>query len=266
MTRKINELPKISIVTPSYNKVNYIAATLQSIIDQRYPDLEVLIQDGKSTDGTVDIIKRFARKYPKIFKWVSERDNGQVDAINTGLKKASGEVLAYLNADDVFYKGALLKVGKIFAENPHCLWVTGYGDIINDKGKTISSWVTKYKNFILRLNSYQALLAINFITQPSTFLSKKAYRKYGPFTGTRKYVMEYDLWLRLGKVEMPYVLQGTLSSFRLTADNISSVSSRELLSIDYKLAQNYTKNSIILFLHNLHNWGRIGLVSIMKAI
>lgn len=266
MARKANELPKISIVIPSYNKVNYITATLQSIVDQKYPNLEVLVQDGGSTDGTVDVINKFAKKYPKIFKWVSKKDNGQVDAINTGFKNASGEIFAYINADDVFSKSSLLKVGKMFTENPDCLWVTGYGDIINDKGKVISSWVTKYKNFLLRLNSYEALLAINFITQPSTFIRKTAYLKYGPFAGTKKYVMEYELWLKLGKISMPCVIKELLSSFRLTTDNISSTSSRELLSIDYKLAQKYTKSSAILFLHKLHNWGRIGLVSIMKVI
>ena len=265
MTKKTDDLPRISIIIPSYNKVDYIRTTLQSIINQKYPNLEVIIQDGKSTDGTVDIIKEFARKYPKIFKWVSEKDGGQVDAINSGLGKATGEILAYINADDVCCKGALLEVGKCFKKNLHCLWVTGYGDIIDRQGKTISSWVTRYKNLLLGFNNFQTLLVVNFITQPSTFISREAYQKYGSFIGTKKYVMEYDMWLKLGQVKMPQVIRKNLSSFRLTVDNISSTSSRELLGIDYKLAQNYTKNSILLLLHNLHNLGRIGIINIIKA-
>lgn len=266
MTKGANDLPGISVVIPSYNKAEYIEKTLQSLVEQNYPNLEVIIQDGKSTDGTVDIIKKFAEKHPHIFQWVSEKDGGQVDAINAGLKKAKGEIIAYINADDIYGKGALRAVGKLFQEHPDLLWITGFGDIINSEGKIISSWVTKYKNLLLKLNNYQMLLVVNFITQPSTFLSKKAYQKYGPFTGTKKYVMEYDLWLKLGQVKMPHVVKKNLSSFRLTMDNISSTSSRELLGVDYSLARNYTKNSVLLILHSLHNWGRVGLVSLMKSL
>ncbi|MCL5409297.1 MAG: glycosyltransferase, partial [Patescibacteria group bacterium] len=95
-------LPKISIIIPSYNKSKYLTYTLQSIIDQKYPNLEVLIQDGGSTDGSVEIIKKFAKSNRKIIKWVSKKDDGQVKAINQGLRKASGEVVTFINADDVY--------------------------------------------------------------------------------------------------------------------------------------------------------------------
>src|SRR3989344_6126325 len=125
--RKTENLPKVSIVIPSYNKASYIEATLHSIINQGYPNLEVIIQDGGSTDGSVEIIKRYAKKFPKIIQWVSKKDKGQVDAINAGLKKSSGEILTYMNADDVYKNGALLEVGKQFTKQPNILWMTGYG-------------------------------------------------------------------------------------------------------------------------------------------
>jgi glycosyltransferase involved in cell wall biosynthesis len=260
----MNKLPKISIVIPSYNKVDYIEETLGSIFIQNYPNLEVIIQDGGSTDGTVDIIKKYAKKYPKVISWTSKKDKGQVDAINKGLRKATGDVVAYINADDVYEKGALKAVGEYFVKNSSTLWLAGRGGIINRDGKQISKWVTSYKNILLMLNRYTFLLIVNYLTQSSVFLSKKAYGEYGPFTGTRRYVMEYDLWLRLGKIEMPKVFHQNLSSFRLSMDNISATQFQDVLSQDFHIVKRFTKNPIALFLHDLHNLGRIGTVNLLK--
>lgn len=264
MARKQANLPKISVIIPSFNKIAYIQTTLQSVVEQKYPNLEVIIQDGVSTDGTLEVIKKYAKKYPNIFKWESKKDKGQVDAINKGMKKATGDIVAYLNADDVYKKNALWEVGKYFQDHPDTLWLIGYCDIIDDYGKVISSWVTKYKNFLIDLNLYTALLVVNYIGQPATFLSKKAYQKYGPFIGTEKYVMEYDLWIKLGRVQMPKVIKKNLASFRLTMNNISATSFKELLSLDFQIAKSYNNNLIILFFHLLHNWARIGLITLLK--
>ncbi|MDO8573436.1 MAG: glycosyltransferase family 2 protein [Candidatus Daviesbacteria bacterium] len=263
--RKRINLPKISIVIPSFNKASYMEATLCSIVDQNYPNLEVIIQDGGSGDGTVEIIKKYANKYPGIFAWESKKDKGQVDAINKGLNKATGEILNFINADDIYKKDALIEIGRYFKDNSDALWMTGYGDITDKDGKVILRLITIYKNFLLNLNKYSLLLIVNFITQPSTFLSRKAYRQFGPFTGTRDYVMEYDLWLKLGKIQMPKVFQKTLSSFRLTNDNISSTSAKELLKIDNKITTKYTSNGLLLALHKLHNLGRIFLLNFMQS-
>lgn len=266
MKSEINNLPKISIVIPSYNKVDYIEATLASIFDQKYPNLEVIIQDGGSTDGSLQIIQKFAGKYPGKLKWVSKKDGGQVEAINTGLKKASGEVLAYINADDIYSPGSFEATGRSFQQIPKTLWLTGFGDIVDEKGNKKSQWVTKYKNFLLRLNHFMLLLMVNYITQSSTFFSKKAYRQYGPFLGTDKFVMEYDLWLKLASVKMPVVIKKKLSSFRLTPNNISATSFKVLLALDYKIARSYTKNRVVLLFHYLHNLARISLISLTKLL
>lgn len=263
MTKKLNDFPKISIVIPSYNKVFYIKETLQSIIDQNYPNLEVIIQDGGSTDGSVSIIESFAKKYPEVFIWESKKDKGQVDAINIGLEKSKGDILTYINADDIYKRGALLEVAQNFKKYPDILWISGYGDIINKNGNKISTFVSTYKNILLNLNKYTFLLIVNFITQPSTFLSRKAYKNYGPFTGTKNYVMEYDLWLKLAKNQMPFIIKKTLSSFRLTDDNISSTAAEELLNIDNQIARKYTSNPILISLHKIHNLGRIFLLNFL---
>lgn len=257
MKKRLNNFPKISVIIPSYNKVPYLKDTLRSIIDQEYPNLEVIIQDGGSIDGSVKIIKEFANKYPKIFKWVSQKDNGQLEAINKGFKRATGDILTFINADDLYKNKALINVGMYFMKNPNTLWVTGYSEIVNEKRVVKSKLVTKYKNVLLNLNNYFLLLMVNYISQPSTFLSRRAYEKFGPFVGTKKYVMEYDLWLKLGKVQMPAVIKKNLSSFRLAIGNISLTSSNELLMIDNEIVSKYTNNKIILNLHYLHNFGRI---------
>src|SRR4030042_2105147 len=256
----MEHLPKISIVIPSYKKTEYIAKPLQSIIPQKYPRLEVIIQDGGSTDATVAAIGKYAKRYPKIIRWESKRDNGQTDAINKGLKKATGEVLAYLNADDIYCEGALKRVGEYFVKHPQTLWLAGRGKVIDSKGKTISSWVSEYKNFLLSKNRYWVLLMVNYLMQPSVFLSRRASDKYAPFSGTKTSVMEYDLWLKLGRVQMPKRVNKCLSGFRMSGDNISSTAFRETLRADDKIGEKYTDNPVILALHYLHNIARTLLV------
>ena len=253
----MKDLPKISIVIPSYNKVEYIQETLESIVSQKYPNLEIIIQDGGSTDGTLEIIKKYAKKYPKIISWISKKDKGQVDAINKGLKKAKGDILAFINADDIYEKRVLEIVGKYFNKHSNALWLAGKGGVIDENGKEVTSQVTAYKNWLLKINSYKFLLVVNYLVQPSVFLSKEAYKKYGPFTGTSKFVMEYELWLNLGRVSMPIVLDKNLSYFRLSGENISSTSFKNTLEKDFEIVKKFTNNFLILMIHKLHNIGRV---------
>jgi glycosyltransferase involved in cell wall biosynthesis len=258
------KLPKISIVIPSYNSVLYIEGTLKSIASQKYPNLEVIIQDGGSTDGTLDLIEKFANKYSKIINYESKKDNGQVDAINKGLKKATGDILTYINSDDIYKKDALLTVGKYFSNKPKTLWLAGRGEIMDRKGNIRWNSSTSYKNYLLNKNKYCHLLMVNYLMQPSVFLSKEAYKKYGPFTGTKKFVMEYDLWLKIGKDSMPRVINKTLSVFRLSGKNISSLAFKNTLKEDFKIVKNYTNDPIVLTLHELHNIARVIMISLVK--
>jgi hypothetical protein len=259
----MKSLPKISIVIPSYNKAKYIGETLKSIVSQNYLNLEVIIQDGGSNDGTVEIIKQFAKKYSTIIKWTSEKDNGQAEAINKGLKKATGEILTYINADDIYEKGALKMVGKYFTEGPSTLWLAGKGSVINAEGKEILRPVTFYKNLLLTINHYLLLKVVNYLIQPSVFLSRHAYQKYGPFSGISAFVTEYDLWLKLAKLQKPVVINRNLSKFRIEKDTKTKNMFQKLLKEDERILKKHTGNLVVLFLHKIHNIGRSLLVRLI---
>lgn len=249
--------PRISIVIPSYNKHKYIGDTLKSIVAQKYSNLEVIIQDGGSTDGTLEIIKKYIKKYPKIFRFESKKDNGQLDAINKGMKKATGDILAYLNADDTYEKNAFNTIAKAFGRNPEALWFAGRGKVIDSNGYEIARLATKYKNFLLSHASHYSLQITNFLMQPSIFLTKKTYKQFGPFTGTSDFVMEYDLWLRLSQSSKPVIIDTSLSRFRIEPASITKQKTTKLLKEDEKIIKKFTNNKFILFIHKLHNMGKI---------
>lgn len=248
--------PKISIVIPSFEKVDFMEKTLNSIVYQKYPNLEVIIQDGGSKDGTLEIIKRYSRRYPDIFKFESKKDKGQLDAINKGLKKTSGEILTFINADDFYEKKALFRVARFYRENPNALWFAGKGRVVDEKGKEIAKFATFYKNLLLKLNKMSLLLMVNYLMQPSVFITREAFKKYGPFTGNKTAVMEYDLWLRLFSVSKPVLIPFYLSSFRLYKDSISVSKIKEMMKADEEIVKKYTSNSLILIFHKLHNLTR----------
>lgn len=256
-TMKDNHNPKISIIIPSFNKVKFIQKTLESIVSQYYKNFEVIIQDGGSTDGTLDIIKKYAMRYPKLINFVSKKDGGQLDAINTGLKKAKGDIVTFINADDVYESGAFESIAALYVENPDALWFAGRGIVVDDKDNEIAKIVTWYKSFLLLLNLNFYLMVTNYLMQPSVFLTKKALQKYGLFTGTKFAVMEYDMWLKIGKDQMPAVINKVLTKFRLEKDTKTSTNANLLLIEDEKIIKKYTKNNLILFLHVLHNYFRV---------
>ena len=249
--------PIISVVIPLFNKGKYIGKTLDSIIKQEYPNLEVIIMDGGSTDGTLKVIEKYANRYPDVINYQSKNDKGQMDAVNKGFKKANGKILTYINADDVYKAGAFAEIEKMYRLNIDALWFAGRGMVIDGKGDRIAVWPNRYKNLLLAINSYPLLLIVNYLMQPSVFITRTAWKRFGPFVGTKKFITEYELWLKIAEVRMPIVTNKYLSSFRIEPSTITKKFTRLLLQEDEKIVKRYTSSNLIIFLHNLHNIGRL---------
>ena len=245
------KLPLISIVTPSYNQGGFIRTTIDSVLSQDYPRLEYFVMDGGSTDGTVGILKSYGSK----LKWVSEKDNGQADAINKGLRLSRGDVLAYLNSDDIYLPGTLKRVGEYYART-HADWITGDCLTIDEAGKpSKNNWlISGYKRFLMALYSPLTLrIADSMLPQPSTFWSRRAFEQVGEFNEKYHYVMDYDYWLRMANFYKPHDLKVALSGFRFQQDS-KSQTGRDQLMAEALLAlkANGTKSWQIT-LHSLHS-------------
>lgn len=247
------QLPLISIVTPSYNQAKFIRATIDSVLSQNYPSLEYFVIDGGSTDGTVDILKSYGKK----IKWVSEKDAGQTDAINKGFDMAKGEVLAYLNSDDVYLAGALKIVGSYFSSHKNCHWLTGDCNIIGTGGEILlgHNWlISSYKQLLLKLYSPFTLKVVdNMFPQPSTFWSRHAYEKTGKFNEKYHYVMDYDYWLRLSKHFQPHYISLVLSGFRAQPDSKSETNRDKMIAEGELALRANGASQFQIWLHNRHS-------------
>ena len=179
-------LPSISLVTPSLNQGKFIRATIESVLSQGYPNLDYRVQDGGSTDGTLAVLREYEPRVP----FASEKDRGQADAINRGLSKATGEVLGYLNSDDVLLPGALAAVGEAFASDPELMFVWGRAAYLDAAGSTLSP-------YLVRPDAIERLADACFIAQPAAFFRRKVRDEIGPFDEALHHTMDYDYWLRI---------------------------------------------------------------------
>jgi glycosyltransferase involved in cell wall biosynthesis len=215
-------LPSFTIVTPCLNAAATLEQSLDSVRAQDYAgEVEHVVVDGGSTDGTLDILEERRAAAAAGLRYVSEPDRGLSDAVNKGIRLARGEVIGWLNADDVYLPGALARAGAAFAERPQALWVTGPCLIVGADGEEIRAPVTRYKNFFLRHYSYRLHLAQNFVSCPSTFVRRAAFDRVGLLDERFRYSMDYDLWLRLGRLGPPVVLSRPLAAFRMAEGSLS---------------------------------------------
>ncbi len=243
-------LPKISVITPTLNQGDYIDETIQSVINQEYPDLEYIIIDGGSTDQTLKILEKYRGK----LKWISEKDTGQSNAINKGLKLATGDVLSYLNSDDIFENSSLQVVGNFFANHPQAYWLSGRCCIVNSNGEEIRRMISIYKNFWLKWASFPVLNILNFISQPATFWRKEVINSVGLFNENLFFTMDYDYWLRIGKKYRLWVLPITLAKFRIQPSSKTMYSTRSQFKEEMKTLRIHTKSELTIKLHALHNF------------
>ena len=248
-------LPRISVVTPSYNQGAFIEQTIESVLGQDYPDLEYSVVDGGSTDGTLAILERYGDR----LAWVSEPDRGQSDALNKGFREATGDVVAFLNSDDYYEPGALRAVGEFFARNPESSWVTGKCRTVDENGREIRSAITRYKNFWLRRRSLRVLQVLNYVSQPATFWHRRVLERVGAFDETLQYAMDYDYSLRVADhFSLDYV-DRYLASFRVHPTSKAGASAHTQFDADLEIARRHVRSPVLLGLHRAHNALTVGI-------
>ncbi len=201
--------PLVTIITPSYNQAPYLEDTILSVLMQDYPNIEYFIVDGGSTDGSLEIIKKYANQ---IAGWVSEPDQGQTDAINKGFSMANGEVLAWINSDDTYYPHAVKEAVDFLSSHPDVGLVYGDTNFINSNGRIIG-------RFNAQQTSYRRLRRGGvYIPQQSSFFRAEVWKEVGPLDPDFYFAMDYDLWVRIAKErEIAYVPK-LWANFRLHDD------------------------------------------------
>lgn len=209
-------LPAISVVTPCLNSAATLQQTLDSVRHQRYPGVEHIIVDAGSRDGTLDLLAAT----PGIH-YVSEPDRGLSDGLNKGIRMSHGDLVGWLNADDVYLPGALEAVGRAYQEHPDALWITGPCIIIGADGHEIRRGATAYKNFLLRRYSFSLYLTQNFISSPATFITRSGLEQVGLFDIVLRFSMDYDVWLRLARIADPIIANRPLAAFRMHEGSLS---------------------------------------------
>ena len=244
--------PKITIVTPSLNQGQFIEKTIQSILSQDYPNLEYIVMDGGSSDDTLTILKAYSDQ----LKWISEKDNGQTDAINKGLRMADGDIVGYLNADDLLLPGTLSRVAQTFVDVPDAMWVTGQCRIIDEENKDIRRLITVYKNAWLRFRSRSSLLITDYISQPSTFWRTSILSELGYLEEKLHYAMDYEYWLRLYSNYPPIFIPEYLAAFRIHTQSKNTNAGHTDIYVNEEnvIINRYTRSGVLKALHRIHRW------------
>lgn len=184
--------PKISVITPSYNQAQFIEATLKSVLDQEYPNLEYIVIDGGSTDGSAEIIKQYANQ---LDYWVSEKDRGQSHAINKGFQRATGDILCWLNSDDYFLPGTLAFVAEQLQEGNGCYALAGHCRVVYADGSAptlLKGGYISHRELVKFWTSYE-------MHQPAIFWRREVYETVGLLDESLHYIMDFDYWVRISR-------------------------------------------------------------------
>ncbi|GAB4542651.1 MAG: hypothetical protein Fur0020_12090 [Thermodesulfovibrionia bacterium] len=226
-----NNIPLVSIITPSYNQGRYIEETIKSVLSQDYPKIEYIVVDGGSTDNTIEILKRYDR-----IKWISEPDKGQADAINKGFKMARGDILAWLNSDDTYRIGVVKKVVDFFIENPDVAMVYGDGYEINEDGYIIKRFPDT-QSFDL----WKLINIWDYILQPTVFIRRDALFKVGLLNTSLRWCLDWDLWIRLASKFKIRYLPLEIANSRVYSSTKTSTGGLERLKEIIKVMRRYSK-------------------------
>lgn len=202
----MNRLPLVSIVTPSFNQASFLEATICSVLEQDYPNLEYYVMDGGSTDGSLAIIQKYANR---LAGWVCDPDKGQTDAINKGFARARGEVFAWLNSDDMYEPSAVTAAVEFLQQHQDVGLVYGDANFIDEQGRIIGHFPAAQTDYRHLRRGYV------HIPQQAAFFRASLWHDVGPLDPSFYFAMDYDLWVRLSaRASVQYVPQ-TWANFRL---------------------------------------------------
>jgi glycosyltransferase involved in cell wall biosynthesis len=258
------DYPSISVIVPSFNQGQYIEETLVSIISQKYPNLEILVLDGGSTDNTVEVIKKYE---DHLFYWQSKPDRGQADAINQGIKMSSGEVVCWLNSDDMYLPGALLDVGnRLRGSTDQFRLIYGKTNLVRQTGSKYHACgcqtAAPFDQFTL---TYE-----DFISQPSSFWTRVLWQAVGELNVDYNYILDWDWYIRASQVaQFEYVPQ-SYSVYRYHAAHKTSTGGAKRRAEVRQIVQQYSSQywsdlyvEVENYYSNLRFWAR--LVSKLKV-
>lgn len=215
MKRSSSRGPLVSIVTPSLNAERFLDATINSVLVQDYPDIEYVVMDGGSADGSLEILRRYEGR----LRYVSEPDAGQADAINRGFALTSGEILAFLNADDAYFPGAVATAVRAFAARPDAGVIYGDAVYVDERGAEVGPYpVESFDRFKLERRC--------FICQPAAFFRRDAFVASGGLDTSLRFALDYDLWIRMARRYPMVKIDTRLATLRLH-DRAKTVSETE---------------------------------------
>lgn len=201
-----SNLPKVSIITPSFNQGQFLEASIRSVLEQDYPNIEYIVVDGGSKDDSVEVIKKYQ---DRLAWWVSEKDKGHADALNKGFSRATGEILAWLNSDDIYFPGAVTEAVSVLQSHPEVGMVYGDADLIDDSGETVGQFGSKQTGY------RQMLRGSVHIPQATTFFRTDIWKQVGPLDLSLFFSFDYDLWVRIAKVSQVLYVPKHWAKFRI---------------------------------------------------